>query len=188
MEKIQTDVAIVGAGGTGLRAALAVAQADPNLRSAFSSKVYPMRGHTVSAEGGAAGVIRDDDSYQKHFEDTVAGGDWLCEQDVVEYFVRHTTEELFQLEHWGCPWSRKPDGDVNVRRFGGMKVPRTWFAADKSGFHMLHTLFQTSIQFPSAVSTSTSFSISSLRMACAAAWSATTCRTASSARSMPRPW
>ena len=149
MEKFQADVAIVGAGGTGLRAAIAVAQANPKLRVALISKVYPMRSHTVAAEGGAAGVIRDDDSYQKHFEDTVAGGDWLCEQDVVEYFVRHTTEELFQLEHWGCPWSRKPDGDVNVRRFGGMKVPRTWFAADKSGFHMLHTLFQTSVQFPS---------------------------------------
>ena len=101
MEKFQADVAIVGAGGTGLRAAIAVAQANPKLRVALISKVYPMRSHTVAAEGGAAGVIRDDDSYQKHFEDTVAGGDWLCEQDVVEYFVRHTTEELFQLEHWG---------------------------------------------------------------------------------------
>lgn len=149
MEKYQYDVAIVGAGGTGLRAAIAVAQADPKLRVALISKVYPMRSHTVAAEGGAAGVVRDDDSLQKHFEDTVAGGDWLCEQDVVEYFVRHTTQELYQLEHWGCPWSRKPNGDINVRRFGGMKVPRTWFAADKSGFHMLHTLFQTSVAFPS---------------------------------------
>lgn len=149
MEKYQADVAIVGAGGTGLRAAIAVAQANPSLRVALISKVYPMRSHTVAAEGGAAGVVRDDDSYQKHFEDTVAGGDWLCEQDVCEYFVRHTAEELYQLEHWGCPWSRKPDGSINVRRFGGMKVPRTWFAADKSGFHMLHTLFQTSVQFPS---------------------------------------
>ena len=136
MEKYQFDVAIVGAGGTGLRAAIAVAQADPKLRVALISKVYPMRSHTVAAEGGAAGVVRDDDSYQKHFEDTVAGGDWLCEQDVVEKFVRQAPEELYQLEHWGCPWSRKPNGDVNVRRFGGMKVPRTWFAADKSGFHM----------------------------------------------------
>ncbi len=149
MEKYQFDVAIVGAGGAGLRAAIAVAQADPKLRVALISKVYPMRSHTVAAEGGAAGVVRDDDSLQKHFEDTVAGGDWLCEQDVVDYFVHHTTEELYQLEHWGCPWSRKPNGDINVRRFGGMKVPRTWFAADKSGFHMLHTLFQTSVKFPS---------------------------------------
>lgn len=149
MEKYQADVAIVGAGGTGLRAAIAVAQDDPKLRVALISKVYPMRSHTVAAEGGAAGAIGADDSFQKHFEDTVAGGDWLCEQDVVDYFVHHTIQELYQLEHWGCPWSRKPNGDVNVRRFGGMKVPRTWFAADKSGFHMLHTLFQTSVQFPS---------------------------------------
>ncbi len=149
MDIVKADVAIVGAGGTGLRAAIAVAEQDPTLNIALISKVYPMRSHTVAAEGGAAGVIGEDDSLEKHFEDTVAGGDWLCEQDVVDYFVAHTTEELFQLEHWGCPWSRKPDGSVNVRRFGGMKVPRTWFAADKSGFHMLHTLFQTSIKYPS---------------------------------------
>ena len=68
---------------------------------------------------------------------------------MVEYFVAHCTEELIQLEHWGCPWSRKPDGHINVRFFGGMKVQRTWFAADRSGFHMLHTLFQTSLKYPS---------------------------------------
>ena len=79
----------------------------------------------------------------------MAGGDWLCDQDVVEYFVAHCTEEMVQLEHWGCPWSRKADGHVNVRAFGGMKIERTWFAADKTGFHMLHTLFQTSIKYPS---------------------------------------
>ncbi len=149
MDIVKTDVAIVGAGGTGLRAAIAIAELDPTVKIALISKVYPMRSHTVAAEGGAAGVIRDDDSLQKHFEDTVAGGDWLCEQDVVDYFVSHTTQELFQLEHWGCPWSRKENGEINVRRFGGMKVPRTWFAADRSGFHMLHTLFQTSVKYPS---------------------------------------
>ncbi|HKJ50843.1 MAG TPA: fumarate reductase (quinol) flavoprotein subunit, partial [Gammaproteobacteria bacterium] len=79
----------------------------------------------------------------------VAGGDWLCDQNVVEYFVAHCAENLTQLEHWGCPWSRKPDGHVNVRAFGGMKVERTWFAADRSGFHILHTLFQTSLKYPS---------------------------------------
>ena len=63
--------------------------------------------------------------------------------------MAHCTEELTQLEHWGCPWSRTPDGHVNVRAFGGMKIERTWFAADKTGFHMLHTLFQTSIKYPS---------------------------------------
>jgi fumarate reductase flavoprotein subunit len=149
MEVFKADVVIVGAGGTGLRAAIAVAEDDPSLKVALVSKVYPMRSHTVAAEGGAAGVIRDDDSLDYHFNDTVSGGDWLCDQDVVEYFVAHCTENLIQLEHWGCPWSRKPDGHINVRAFGGMKVERTWFAADTSGFHMLHTLFQTSIKYPS---------------------------------------
>ncbi|MCR4331110.1 MAG: fumarate reductase (quinol) flavoprotein subunit [Sulfuricaulis sp.] len=149
MEVYKADVAIVGAGGAGLRAAIAVAETDPQLKIALISKVYPMRSHTVAAEGGAAGVTRADDSLDYHFDDTVHGGDWLCEQDVVEYFVAHAHEELVQMEHWGCPWSRKEDGHVNVRAFGGMKIERTWFAADKSGFHMLHTLFQTSIKYPS---------------------------------------
>ena len=149
MDIIKTDVAIIGAGGTGLRAAIAIAESQPDLDIALISKVYPMRSHTVAAEGGAAGVVRDDDSLENHFNDTVSGGDWLCEQDVVEYFVNNATKEMIQLEHWGCPWSRKPDGKANVRPFGGMKVPRTWFAADKSGFHILHTLFQTSVKYPS---------------------------------------
>lgn len=148
MDSYKTDVLIIGAGGAGLRAAIAVAQADPTAQVALISKVYPMRSHTVAAEGGAAAVTQAHDSLEAHFHDTVAGGDWLCEQDVVEYFVGQAHEELVQMEHWGCPWSRKPDGHVNVRAFGGMKIERTWFAADKTGFHMLHTLFQTSIQFP----------------------------------------
>ena len=114
---------------------------------ALVSKVYPMRSHTCAAEGGAAGVKRGDDSLEMHFNDTVSGGDWLCDQDVVEYFVQQAPLELVQLEHWGCPWSRDDDGSVSVRPFGGMKKKRTWYAADKSGFHILHTLFQTSQQF-----------------------------------------
>jgi fumarate reductase flavoprotein subunit len=148
METFDADVVIVGAGGAGLRAAIAVAETDPSLVVALVSKVYPMRSHTVAAEGGAAAVTQPSDSLDAHFHDTVAGGDWLCEQDVVEYFVAHAHEEMVQMEHWGCPWSRKPDGHVNVRAFGGMKIERTWFAADKTGFHMLHTLFQTSIRYP----------------------------------------
>ncbi|WP_448217972.1 fumarate reductase (quinol) flavoprotein subunit [Endozoicomonas sp. 2B-B] len=147
MQVIKTDVAIVGAGATGLRAAIAVAEKDPNLNIALLSKVYPMRSHTVAAEGGSAGVIQDHDSFENHFKDTVSGGDWLCDQDAVDYFVQTATEEMIRLEHWGCPWSRKPDGNVNVRPFGGMKIERTWFAADKSGFHMLHTLYQTSVKY-----------------------------------------
>ena len=149
MHIIQTDVAIIGAGGAGLRAAIEIARTSPETTVTLISKVYPMRSHTVAAEGGSAGVVRDDDSLDYHFHDTVSGGDWLCEQDVVEYFVNHATQEMIQLEHWGCPWSRTPEGKPNVRRFGGMKVPRTWFAADKTGFHILHTLFQTSLQYPS---------------------------------------
>ena len=149
MESISADVAIVGAGGAGLRAAIALAQADPALRIALVSKVYPMRSHTCAAEGGAAGVIKPDDSLERHFDDTVGGGDWLSDQDAVDYFVREAPKELIQLEHWGCPWSRAADGSVAVRPFGGMKKQRTWFAADKSGFHILHTLFQTSLQFAS---------------------------------------
>ena len=149
METIRADVAIIGAGGAGLRAAIALAQADPELRIALVSKVYPMRSHTCAAEGGAAGVIKPDDSLDQHFNDTVGGGDWLCDQDAVEYFVREAPRELLQLEHWGCPWNREANGSVAVRPFGGMKIQRTWFAADKSGFHILHTLFQTSLQFPS---------------------------------------
>jgi fumarate reductase flavoprotein subunit len=149
MDVFKADVAIVGAGGAGLRAAIAVAEADPSLSVALISKVYPMRSHTVAAEGGAAAVTQSHDSLEAHFHDTVAGGDWLCEQDVVEFFVGRAHEEMVQMEHWGCPWSRTADGRANVRAFGGMKIERTWFAADKTGFHMLHTLFQTSIKYPS---------------------------------------
>ncbi|MEE4294578.1 MAG: fumarate reductase (quinol) flavoprotein subunit [Xanthomonadales bacterium] len=149
MENIHADVVIIGAGGAGLRAAIAIAEADPSLEIALVSKVYPMRSHTCAAEGGAAGVKGADDSLEMHFNDTVSGGDWLCDQEVVEHFVSQAPRELVQLEHWGCPWSRADDGSVAVRPFGGMKKPRTWYAADKSGFHILHTLFQTSLQFSS---------------------------------------
>jgi len=149
LEFIEADIAIVGGGGAGLRAAIAIAEADPGLSVALVSKVYPMRSHTVAAEGGAAGVVLDEDSLEAHFHDTVAGGDWLCDQDAVDYFVSQCTREMVQLEHWGCPWSRRPDGRPNVRAFGGMAIERTWFAADLTGFHMLHTLFQRSMKHPS---------------------------------------
>ncbi|MFE0149279.1 fumarate reductase (quinol) flavoprotein subunit [Nonomuraea sp. NPDC059007] len=141
------DVLIVGGGGAGLRAAIAVAEADPELSVAVVSKVYPMRSHTVSAEGGAAAVIAAGDSLDEHCYDTVSGGDWLCDQDAVEAFVAEAPRELIQLEHWGCPWSREGDGRVAVRPFGGMKRERTWYAADKTGFHLLHTLFQTTMKY-----------------------------------------
>src|SRR5246500_4391616 len=147
MDTSSHDVLLVGGGGAGLRAAIAVAETNPKLRIAVISKVYPMRSHTVAAEGGAAGVIGSDDSLDEHCYDTISGGDWLCDQDAVEAFVREAPQELLRLRHWGCPWSREPDGHVAVRPFGGMKKERTWFAADKTGFHMLHTLFQTSLKY-----------------------------------------
>jgi len=144
---VEHDVLVVGGGGAGLRAAIAAAEESERLSIAVLSKVYPMRSHTVSAEGGTAAVMRDNDKLDFHAKDTIFGGDFLSDQDAVEAFVEEAPAEVIQLEHWGCPWSRDPDGRVSVRPFGGMTVNRTLFAADKTGFHMLHALFQTSLKY-----------------------------------------
>ena len=142
------DVLVVGGGLAGIRAAIAVVETNPKLTVGMVSKVYPMRSHTVSAEGGAAAVLRPEDSYETHAYDTIKGSDYLADQDVVEAFVREAPVELIQMEHWGCPWSRDADGKISARPFGGMTTWRTCFAADKTGFHMLHTVFQTSLKYP----------------------------------------
>jgi fumarate reductase flavoprotein subunit len=147
MEFKNHDILIVGGGGAGLRAAIAIGEENPNLSVGVISKIYPMRSHTVSAEGGAAAVIKPNDSLDDHIYDTISGADWLADQDAVEALVNEAPAEMVQLEHWGCPWSREPDGSVAVRPFGGMKIERTWFAADKTGFHMLHALFQTALKY-----------------------------------------
>ena len=148
MDQESYDVLIVGGGLAGIRAAIAAAEANPRLRIGMVSKVYPMRSHTVSAEGGAAAVMSKEDSFETHAFDTIKGSDYLADQDVVEAFVREAPIEIVQMEHWGCPWSRNADGTIAVRPFGGMTTWRTCFAADKSGFHMLHTVFQTSLKYP----------------------------------------
>ncbi len=142
MSQITTDIAIIGGGAAGLRAAIEAAESHPELTVTLISKVYPVRSHTVSAEGGIAGVMREDDSIEKHCFDTIRGSDYLADQDAVEFFVNEAAREIIQLEHWGCPWSREEDGSVAVRAFGGMSVKRTVYAADKTGFYMLHSLFE----------------------------------------------
>lgn len=131
-----------------MRAAIAAAERSQMPDVALVSKVYPMRSHTVSAEGGLAAVLGEGDSYDLHAYDTIKGSDFLADQDVVEGFVRECPQEIIQLDHWGCPWSRDQDGKIALRWFGGMSVKRTIYAADKVGFHLLHTLFQRSLRYP----------------------------------------
>ena len=151
VEKFSHDIVIVGAGAAGLRAAIAAATASDKLSIGLLSKVYPMRSHTVSAEGGTAAVLKEYDSMDLHALDTIKGSDYLADQDAVELFVREAPSEVIQLEHWGCPWSREESGKLAARAFGGMSVKRTLFASDKTGFHLLHTLLQHSLKYPSIV-------------------------------------
>ncbi|MEX2406524.1 MAG: FAD-binding protein, partial [Actinomycetota bacterium] len=151
METNVHDIVIVGGGAAGLRAAIAAAELSSDLSIALVSKVYPMRSHTVSAEGGAGAAMGSDDSPDLHAFDTIRGSDWLADQDAVEALTGEAPGEIVRLEHWGCPWSREPDGRIAVRPFGGMSVNRTVFAADKTGFHLLHTLFQTSLKYEQIV-------------------------------------
>ncbi|UCC34040.1 MAG: succinate dehydrogenase/fumarate reductase flavoprotein subunit [Candidatus Bathyarchaeota archaeon] len=132
---------IVGAGIAGLRAAISAAETSKALDVAVVSKVYPVRSHSVCAQGGSAAVMRKEDSYDLHAWDTVKGADFLADQDVVEFFVEHAPKELVRLEHLGCPWSRTPEGKISQRPFGGHSFPRACFAADMTGLVEMHTLY-----------------------------------------------
>jgi succinate dehydrogenase / fumarate reductase flavoprotein subunit len=141
MEKLTHDVVIVGSGLAGLRAAVAAAESSSKIDVAVISKVYPVRSHSVCAQGGTAAVLRDGDSYDLHAWDTVKGSDFLADQNVVEFFVEQAPKEIITQDHWGCPWSRTDDGKINQRPFGGHSFPRACFAADMTGFHEMHTLY-----------------------------------------------
>ncbi len=148
------DVVVVGAGGAGLRATLGAAQA--GLKTACVSKVFPTRSHTVAAQGGIAASLGNmsPDNWRWHMYDTVKGSDWLGDQDSIEYLCREAPKAVYELEHWGMPFSRTEEGDIYQRPFGGMmqnmgKGPpaqRTCAAADRTGHAMLHTLYGQSLR------------------------------------------
>ena len=147
------DVVVLGAGGSGLRAALGAGQA--GLKTACITKVFPTRSHTVAAQGGVAASLGNmgEDKWQWHMYDTVKGSDWLGDQDAIEYLVRNAPQAVYELEHWGVPFSRTEDGKIYQRPFGGMTknfgegpVQRTCAAADRTGHAILHTLYGQSLR------------------------------------------
>lgn len=146
MNILTHDILILGAGIAGLRAAVEAARiSEGKLDIALISKVQLMRAHSVSAEGGTAAVLRTEegDSLDLHAWDTVKGSDFLADQDVVFRFVEIIPSEIRQLDHWGMPWSRRPDGKIDQRPFGGHSFPRATYAADKTGFFEMQTLYDT---------------------------------------------
>ena len=147
------DVVVVGAGGSGLRAALGASQA--GLKTACITKVFPTRSHTVAAQGGISASLGNmgEDDWRWHMYDTVKGSDWLGDQDSIEYLCRNAPEAVYELEHWGVPFSRTEDGKIYQRAFGGMTrnygegpVQRTCAAADRTGHAILHTLYGQSVR------------------------------------------
>ena len=150
VETIRHDLVIVGAGLAGLRAAIEASRvSEGKLDIAVVTKVQAMRAHSVSAEGGTAAVLYPElgDSIESHLFDTVKGSDYLADQDVVERFVNEMPNEIYQLEHWGMPWSRREDGRIAQRNFGGYSYPRATFAEDKVGFFEMQTLYDTATKY-----------------------------------------
>jgi succinate dehydrogenase / fumarate reductase flavoprotein subunit len=147
------DVVVVGAGGSGLRAALGCAER--GLKTACISKVFPTRSHTVAAQGGISAALGNmgDDDWRWHMYDTVKGSDWLGDQDAIEYLCRNAPEAVYELEHFGVPFSRTEEGKIYQRPFGGMTTnfgegiaQRTCAAADRTGHAILHTLYGQSLR------------------------------------------
>ena len=149
VDSISHDVLIIGSGLAGLRAAISSAATGKKLQIAVVSKVQVMRSHSVSAEGGTAAVLFEEegDNQESHIYDTVKGSDFLADQDVAERLVRNIPYEIYQLDHWGIPWSRRDDGRIDQRNFGGYSFPRATYAQDKVGFYEMQTLYDTSLKF-----------------------------------------
>ena len=145
VDSIEFDLIICGSGLAGLRAAIAAAKKGPNLKIGIVSKLQVMRSHSVSAEGGTAAVLFEEegDTIESHIYDTVKGSDFLADQDVAEKLCVEIPKEIYQLEHWGMPWSRKDDGRLDQRNFGGYSFPRATYASDKVGFYEMQTLYDT---------------------------------------------
>ena len=143
------DLIIVGSGLAGLRAAIQAARRNSKIRIGVISKVQVMRSHSVSAEGGTAAVLfpEDGDSIESHIYDTVKGSDFLADQDAAERLCNEMPSEIYQLEHWGMPWSRREDGKIGQRAFGGYSFPRASYASDKVGFFEMQTLYDTCQKF-----------------------------------------
>ncbi|MBP7606117.1 MAG: succinate dehydrogenase flavoprotein subunit [Giesbergeria sp.] len=153
ISKRKFDVVIIGAGGSGMRAALELSRAGLNVASL--SKVFPTRSHTVAAQGGVSASLGNmaEDNWHYHFYDTVKGGDWLSDQDAVEFMCREAPNVVYELEHFGMPFDRNPDGTIYQRPFGGhtanygeKAVQRACAAADRTGHAMLHTLYQQNVK------------------------------------------
>jgi succinate dehydrogenase / fumarate reductase, flavoprotein subunit len=149
VDTISLDILIIGSGLAGLRAALSAAMVDDRLRIAVLSKVQVMRSHSVSAEGGTAAVLFEEegDNQESHIYDTIKGSDFLADQDVVERLVSNIPYEIYQLDHWGIPWSRREDGRIAQRNFGGYSFPRAVYAQDRVGFYEMQTLYDTCLRY-----------------------------------------
>ena len=147
------DVIIVGGGLAGLRAMLEVNMR--NLRAGVLSKVHPIRSHSIAAQGGINAPLGNHprgghDSWERHAFDTVKGSDYLADQDAVVRMIKDASDRIIEMEHWGCPFSRTPDGKIAQRPFGGAGFPRTCFAADKTGHMLLHTLYEQTVKYEQA--------------------------------------